>query len=472
MESAVDQSANEVWILGNGPSLRGFDFSNFNKSPTLGMNAAYRYWRRIDWRPTYYCCLDDALIDTHKDAILEMVEEGRIKAFFLTARMLEYFPKLSSNPSVHYIDEFVQHWHRVRGSEFGLQFVEHSAFNTNAPDMLTTGAYAVRFAAFLGYQSVRLLGIDLTYHSVSEARELEGTRLIMDSTPDENPNYFFGGYQQAGDQFNVANPDQHGRELHLHSFLALRDDFLREGVEVSLENSSLGSKLFQHGVLPYAPWEQRSAPSGSPKQLVLNVYDERPDLVESVLWLWSQPGFFPVLGRRRNVVDLVIETGSAASPTIERMVTRFMKRNPSLRACFRDVKTLAGSGAASYSRSQMTPETDTTCVIDADTIPVSCDWLNRPNLWDDSAAPSLEIDVSADALPNILSQRIEAPLSVFLKARGVSRRLREFRSQPGSKTFDRLFQPDLWSSDKRARVRLTPMKRKFSPRSILSALFK
>ncbi len=39
-------------VMGNGPSLKGFDFTRLNGVTTLGMNAAYRYWDQIGWYPT------------------------------------------------------------------------------------------------------------------------------------------------------------------------------------------------------------------------------------------------------------------------------------------------------------------------------------------------------------------------------------------------------------------------------------
>lgn len=468
----MSQDKGELWVLGNGPSLRDFDFSNFAKSPTLGMNAAYRYWRRIGWRPTYYCCLDDALIDTHKSAIVELIEEDRIEKFFLTARLLEHFPWLSNHPRIRYMDEFVEHWHRVRGCGLGLKFTTHPAFKTNAPDMLTTGAYSVRFAAYLGYQSIRLSGVDLTYHPVAEARELGGTRLEMNSSPDDNPNYFFRDYQLAGDQFNVANPSEHGRELHLHSFIALRDDFLREGVNVSLENTSLQSKLFTHSVLPYAPPGQQPEDSPLSKQLVLKIKDASPRLVESVLWLWSTPDFFPVLSRQNAVTDLVIEVATARTRSLERATTRFLNQNPMLRACFRDVKVRTIGGATESSLGARLPEYGARIAIDADTIPLSCDWLSRATLWQGRDDPVIELEMSSNAFSELVERRVDAPLSVFVRVPGVSSRLSSFRNSSDSRSLAHLLRSSPLSSENDAAESREPPKRRLSLRSMLPMLFK
>ena len=142
--------AGTLVILGNGPSLRGFDFERLSGVATLGMNAAYRHWDRIDWRPTHYACLDDALIETHKSEILRLIAEDRISSFFLSGRMLELEPGLANHPKVRFLDEFVPHWLKRRGQNHGLTFIDSDAFRTGQDAFVTTGAYSVRYAAWLG----------------------------------------------------------------------------------------------------------------------------------------------------------------------------------------------------------------------------------------------------------------------------------------------------------------------------------
>ena len=48
-------------IIGNGKSLEGFDFKKI-KEETIGLCCAYRYWEKINWFPTYYCCVDHVVI--------------------------------------------------------------------------------------------------------------------------------------------------------------------------------------------------------------------------------------------------------------------------------------------------------------------------------------------------------------------------------------------------------------------------
>ena len=82
---------NKIIVLGNGPSLKGTDFLEFNHVDSIGMNAAYRFWEKIDWYPTHYICLDDQLIETHADAIYNLITTNKVKTAFLIVKILEYF---------------------------------------------------------------------------------------------------------------------------------------------------------------------------------------------------------------------------------------------------------------------------------------------------------------------------------------------------------------------------------------------
>ena len=230
--------ADRAVVLGNGPSLQAVKLHELTDITTIGMNAAYRYWDRIDWYPTHYCCLDEELIATHRERIRQLVLEGLVETAFVTARLLEFYPELKADDRFFFIDSlFVDspppHPWRDRGRALGLHAVAHPVFGTGAPDKMTTGAYAVRYAMYLGFRDVYLAGIDCRYIEVlDEAESAGGTALKMKSTPAANPNYFFPDYQRAGDRYNIPNPAVHGGNLHLQALEAVRDDIVRNGLAV------------------------------------------------------------------------------------------------------------------------------------------------------------------------------------------------------------------------------------------------
>lgn len=336
----VNHNGAPIFVLGNGPSLRDFDFGRLKGRDTLGMNAAYRYWDTIDWRPTYYCCLDDALIDTHKDAILNLIQEGRIKEFFLSGRILQHFPKLATTKSVHFLDSFVAHWHGVRGKAFGLPALTNEAFLTEYPDLLTTGAYSVRFAAALGYRSIYLLGIDLTYTSIGSVAEMGGNRLRLTETLESNPNYFFDDYQRAGDEFHIPNPDSHNEELHVAAFAAVRDDFVTQSLPISVYNTNPISRLSTESILPF---RDLSSVLDEPKISALAIpltTGEHEQLLTN-LWLWSQPAFAPYLGVRPiNPPDLILICNNSDAALIEKKARHFIQSHPHLETCFGELSVI------------------------------------------------------------------------------------------------------------------------------------
>lgn len=404
----------ELLVLGNGPSLRNVDFGALSDRSTLGMNAAYRYWRRIDWRPTYYCCLDDALIDTHGSAINELIEEGRIERFFLTARILEHYPHLTSDPRVQYLDEFVRHWHEVRGRFHGLKYRPNYAFKTADPNMLTTGAYAVRFAAMHGFTDIELLGIDLNYQTLAQARKLSGTRLVVDTTPDTNPNYFFSDYQQAGDEFNIPNPDEHGRDLHLHSFIALRDDFISNQMNVRVSNGTTSSRLFAEATLPLTSASENRELS-EPFLLRLNV--KEPERLSALLWLWRQPAFFPCLrAPLKTSVDLWVHCEPEHRHEIVKETRRYLKRNSIVRRCFKTV-------SFAEERCPNASQYDHSYSIDDETVPISCDWLHQLQASALSEDTTIELAEAQGTMDHLLAKRQCAPKSLFFKSELVQNNL-------------------------------------------------
>lgn len=171
-------------VLGNGPSLKGFDLHRVGMA-TVGMNAAYRYWQTINFRPTYYACLDLVVGLSHIDAIARMVEENRIRRFLLRDNACK---QIGASPRVINYDEL-----RVTDPFFAV-------------DPITTGSHSLLFGVAFGYRYIAVAGVDLNYKErLDEARAVTEKVLEIERTPVRNPNYFFDDYQQTGDRYHVPN---------------------------------------------------------------------------------------------------------------------------------------------------------------------------------------------------------------------------------------------------------------------------
>jgi|GEM_PF-1186701 len=241
-----------VVVIGNGPSLKGFDFKSLDKVHTIGMNAAYRYWDKIDWYPTHYICMDDKVTQTHYASIKRLIDEGRIKRFFLTRFMLDYYPELKHDARIIFLEQ-VNSKYEKHAEQYCLNSIESKYFFSEFPMKITTGGASVRFACYLGYRRVTMLGIDLEYKELDGVlQKEEGIGLKVVKEIKKNPNYFFDDYQSVGDAFNIPNPVASG-DLHFNVFKILADDKRKRMWPVSIFNSNKFSKIYQNNTFPYVP---------------------------------------------------------------------------------------------------------------------------------------------------------------------------------------------------------------------------
>ena len=192
-------------IIGNGPSTAEVAGKLGRLPPdvdTFGMGAAYRYFRRVNWWPTYYALADQKVVYSHRNALAEIVEDPAIpiKRFYFA------YP-ISSNPR--------------------CELIPHSS----------TGDFCYRKAIELGYKRIYLIGVEGTYvEEIAESRSLTGAeaeqlgfaglrkrknlRIVM-STPKSNPNYFFDDYQQEGDVYSLPEAAGHRDRWAASARLAL-----------------------------------------------------------------------------------------------------------------------------------------------------------------------------------------------------------------------------------------------------------
>jgi hypothetical protein len=328
-----------IVVIGNGPSLRGFDLTTLSHVDTLGMNAAYRFWDRINWYPTHYCCLDPELIVTHHQEIRRLVQTGRVKTAFLEGRFLEFFPEAASDNRYVFLDQFSRSRLEKLDASLGLSFIESSIFRSSQPSKVTTGSYAVRYLIHLGYQRIALIGIDLQYvERIPEAENTGGIQLVIKETPSHNPNYFFDDYQRAGDRFQVPNPQVHNFDLHPVSFEALRDDVVWQKLSVEIVNCNLKSELHARGIFPYVPLWKMVGATGLGALVVPTQVKER-DRILNNLRLWQKPAFAPFLHLRgRTKPKLIFTFTGEENEALKQDIVHEFETSQTLQRFFSDVQ--------------------------------------------------------------------------------------------------------------------------------------
>jgi hypothetical protein len=244
MQSAV--------ILGNGPSLKGFDFiSELREFDTFGMNAAYRYWHKIKWYPKYYSCMDSTIVMSHQNEIIRLIMQANefgIQNFLLP---LDFIHLFNADVKSHSILNF-QSW-CIRNKIQSLHCVKHG----------TTGSLTLLWTASLGYKNIILLGIDLNFIDNNTDKNIHIEKLNDNSeyknninlaictiklTPKSNPNYFFNDYQQAGDKYGIA------LNQNLYHLKAWEDiDVIMKKMNINVINANEKSQL---DIFPKMTWEE------------------------------------------------------------------------------------------------------------------------------------------------------------------------------------------------------------------------
>jgi hypothetical protein len=220
----------KVLVMGNGPSLKDLDFKKLKNIDTVGMNAAYRYWEKINFYPTYYCCLDNVVVVSHQEQIKNLIDSNRIKKFFLHENILIKYPELKN---IENIMIFNSKFNKDQSNIFFNNFV-------------TTGSYSIRWMIDLGYTDIGLLGIDCNYvEKVENSESIGKNKLIITNNSSSNPNYFFEDYQKEGDKYNIPNNPicKVNHSVHLDSVDRIFEDCKRLNKDVNIINTTFKNNL-------------------------------------------------------------------------------------------------------------------------------------------------------------------------------------------------------------------------------------
>ena len=231
---------NSVIVIGNGPSASLVNFNSIKNLniPTCGMNSAYRLWERINFRPTYYICMDSVVIKSHAPAISRLIDEDRIQQFFLRNEFLDLYPQYLNHPRIIWFDD--------------IRSEDNPLFTTN---WITTGSWSLRWMLSLSYRLIATIGIDANYQEIlKEATKSGKLELEINTTPKYNPNYFFDDYQQAGDEYNIPNDPQyvakHGTTVHADAVIKVREDLIKLKLPSRIYDLS---PLSEHKAFPKLP---------------------------------------------------------------------------------------------------------------------------------------------------------------------------------------------------------------------------
>lgn len=207
-------SKKTIVVMGNGPSLKDIDFDMLNGVDTFGLNSAYRAYERMNWWPTYHGCFDYRVTENHRENFVNLIENTPIKKSF-------YIIDISKHEGFQFVD--MQRFGTT--NRWNNKTEDFSSFHDNG----NSGANACSTSVCLGYEKIILLGVDCNYVELVDGATHDGPgKLVMEKTPDENPNYWFDDYQQKGDEYNVPA----GLSFHMPTWNMFAYRAAHTGIEV------------------------------------------------------------------------------------------------------------------------------------------------------------------------------------------------------------------------------------------------
>ena len=194
----------DIYVVGNGKSLKDFDFNFLKDREWIGTTLGYRHWNEIGFYPTHYVNMDLVVIENNLEDIKDLIKNKRCETFFLRAGIIELWEEIKEYPNVVYLEQFIM------SPENPFRYLVD----------FCSGSAAALYAYCLQADSIHLLGMDCNYvEFIPESEKLEDGTLKITETPNENPNYYFPTYQRKGDVYNVPNGDR----IHKTSWVDYRN---------------------------------------------------------------------------------------------------------------------------------------------------------------------------------------------------------------------------------------------------------
>jgi hypothetical protein len=202
-----------AFIIGNGPSLKQTDLSKLKNEFTFGMNRIYVLFPELGFHTTYFCSINDLVIEQFNADILALPMPK-----FLAWRSHRYF---NSQLPIAQLPTFL--YTTYTGPRFSPDVrgrVWESATVTNV---------ALQLAFHMGFEKVILIGVDHNFTSKGEANKTVVSQ-------GDDPNHVSANYFGKGVRWQL--PDLDTSEI---GYAFARDAYQKAGREVL--DATVGGKL-------------------------------------------------------------------------------------------------------------------------------------------------------------------------------------------------------------------------------------
>ncbi len=232
------------FVMGNGPSLNKMDLSKLDGEILFGCNSIFLLFNRVNWRPTYYTCVDSRVLPDRAVEIDKMLRDNpSIEAFFPT-EIREYTGDLKrtlvrtlipSGDGRNFTTEKRQSHDNLPFSMFSVDA------NKGLVQPFTVAITMLQLAVYMGFDEIYLIGCDTSY-VIPENVEKEGVTskgklgLALTSTENNDPNHFDPTYFGKGRKWHDPQTD---KMIEHYGFAKA----VAESLDINILNATVGGNL-------------------------------------------------------------------------------------------------------------------------------------------------------------------------------------------------------------------------------------
>ena len=202
-----------AFIIGNGPSLKQTDLTKLKNEFTFGMNRFYVVFPELGFTTSYFCSINDLVIEQFSDDILALPMPT-----FLAWRSHRHFSALLP---VNKIPTFIY------TSYTGPRMA--SDVTGRVWEGATVTNFALQIAFHMGFEKVVLIGVDHNFTSKGDANKT----VVSEG---DDPNHFMPNYFGKGVKWQL--PDLDTSEV---GYIMAREAYRKAGREIV--DATVGGKL-------------------------------------------------------------------------------------------------------------------------------------------------------------------------------------------------------------------------------------
>ena len=214
----------QIYVVGNGSSLKDFDFNFLKDKEWIGCTLGFRHWEELGFYPTHYVNVDLVVCEYQLEKIKDMIINNKCKTFLLTSHIIQFWNEILNYKNVYYIEQLKS----FKNCPFQLLYDWCS------------GSSAACYGICMGANTINLLGMDCNYiEFIHECEKQSNGTLKIIKQPINNPNYYYPTYQRVGDLYNVPNTDR----IHKKSWNDLNNLSKRINNNIIIKNYNTSDKL-------------------------------------------------------------------------------------------------------------------------------------------------------------------------------------------------------------------------------------